>query len=1245
MIRSTPPRTLCSRTSRFARAFWPLSGSIALLCAAAQGAEISKLQNNIALNLAGAWNGGAVPGPADVMLWDSLFTTPTLAANLSPLGGDLSVQGLRVTNVGGAANAATTMVGFNNASAANTLTIGSAGINLSTATQALLIQSKVLLGADQAWSVANANTAGNPTGLNNGEDISFSAAANATFNLGGRVVNTTGAGQISISSGYSISNGTINIANNLFVIQGGASRVTSVGADVNLSVASGAILHFQGNSQAVTSSANITLNGGTLRMMNNQASVGNVTIGGTINVASASTLLKGNNFGGGGGSATGVTALVSANITGSGALTVTNNAGVALPILFSGDNSGYSGTISFGGTAGRISQLNSATAGSAAATWNVTAGHTLALNGVNVNLGTLTGGGTVNTSLAGTSTASVGAGSFTGILANGTGVLALTKVGSGTLSLTGANTYTGATTVNGGTLITTPAQTGATNITVADGATFGVDLVTAGTAFNTPSLAVGTITGGSVQFGTGALGNPTAPIINATAFNPVAGTTLRLTGTALSVANDIPLLSYSGVIGGGGFAGLGLNLPARTLGALVDNSANSRIDLNITSIEQVKWRGNLDGNWDADIDGTGTTGTQNWLTTTSLTPTKYLQGSGGIDAVNFDDSATGTSTINLTTTLTPIGTTVNNNLAGVPVYTFQGPGKLSGTGPLTKQGNGTLVLANTVAYDHSGGTTISGGTLQIGDGVTNGVGILPGGAITNNATMVFNRPDSYAVSQSIGGTGTIIKNTTNDLTFSAAATNAHNYQINGGRLLFSGGGNLSGVVSGSGLLENTAGTLQLSGTSPNTNTAVTTISGGRIELNKSPGVNAVGGDITVTGAGTFTILQANQIPDTATLTFLGTSGDAVPGTPGNETVANVMMNPSVNTAQFIMRSGFTVTGTATVLDGILGVASAHEATVNALVMDPGSIMRIAGGSGASILNVGAGGITASGGDIQVKFSTTDNAATLNLGGNFTATGNVMFSNANYGGASVNVVNLTGSRVFDIATGTTTTVAPDIGGTGSLTKTGNGTLTLNASSVATHAGGTTVNAGTLRVNGTVSGAVLVDGATAVLDGTGTVGAVNVANGGKVAPGVTTGILTTGGLAMIAGTALEMEINATSPGTGYDQLAVNGTVDLGSATLSLSGSYLTTPAITNDLFFLVVNDDVDPITGTFAGLPEGSHIFAPNGQDFIISYFGDSVTSAATGGNDVVLQAVPEPAGATLLLAGLGALAARRSRRRH
>src|SRR6218665_3887213 len=86
------------------------------LAAVSQGAEFPKLFNNTALNLGGAWDAaGAVPGTGDVMLWNSTFVdTASAATALSPMGADLSVQGIKITNVGGTRNQATRFIGFQN---------------------------------------------------------------------------------------------------------------------------------------------------------------------------------------------------------------------------------------------------------------------------------------------------------------------------------------------------------------------------------------------------------------------------------------------------------------------------------------------------------------------------------------------------------------------------------------------------------------------------------------------------------------------------------------------------------------------------------------------------------------------------------------------------------------------------------------------------------------------------------------------------------------------------------------------------------------------------------------------------------------------------------------------------------------------------------------------------------------------------------------------------------------------------
>ena len=88
-----------------------------------------------------------------------------------------------------------------------------------------------------------------------------------------------------------------------------------------------------------------------------------------------------------------------------------------------------------------------------------------------------------------------------------------------------------------------------------------------------------------------------------------------------------------------------------------------------------------------------------------------------------------------------------------------------------------------------------------------------------------------------------------------------------------------------------------------------------------------------------------------------------------------------------------------------------------------------------------------------------------------------------------------------------------------------------------------------------------------------------------------------------------INGDTPGTGYDQLTVNGSIDLTGQTLQLSlGAF--TP-MTSGTFRIIDNASGSPITGTFAGLPEGAPVTI-NGQPFRITYRGESL------GRSVVLR---------------------------
>jgi MYXO-CTERM domain-containing protein len=219
----------------------------------------------------------------------------------------------------------------------------------------------------------------------------------------------------------------------------------------------------------------------------------------------------------------------------------------------------------------------------------------------------------------------------------------------------------------------------------------------------------------------------------------------------------------------------------------------------------------------------------------------------------------------------------------------------------------------------------------------------------------------------------------------------------------------------------------------------------------------------------------------------------------------------------------------------------------------------------------------------------------------------------------------------------------------LLKTGTGRLELTGAN--TFSGSTIVHEGSLAVNnaGSTASSFIADvHAGATLGGNGTVGPVSITPNGTLAPG--SDLTNTGILSVVApnantavtftgaGARFSIQVGGTVAGTGHDQIAVTGGVSLNGATLQ--GSLLNnfTPA-PNDLFFIIINDGTDPVSGQFA---EGNLAFL-DFQAFSISYQGDSATNSVTGGNDVVLQLVPEPGTAVLGVAGLLLLTVRRRRR--
>ena len=250
----------------------------------------------------------------------------------------------------------------------------------------------------------------------------------------------------------------------------------------------------------------------------------------------------------------------------------------------------------------------------------------------------------------------------------------------------------------------------------------------------------------------------------------------------------------------------------------------------------------------------------------------------------------------------------------------------------------------------------------------------------------------------------------------------------------------------------------------------------------------------------------------------------------------------------------------------------------------------------------------------------------------TSLASILFSDTNYAlyGNSLNItegitnqpeggtnffypdLNTTDPLVIDVESGGALVLNDAFAGSGTISKEDGGMLIYSGTTMNSFIGNVAVNNGTCRVDGSFTdGSFAISGG--LLEGTGTVSSVTM-SGGTLKPGDSPGIFhIQGDLTMSAGAVFQTELNGAFPGSGYGQLQVNGGVNLNGASLNLVPGYSITPGTA---FLIVVNGGTDPVSGTFAGLPEGA-VFSAGGQYFSISY------KTGSGGNDIAVTAVNLP----------------------
>ena len=1025
------------------------------------------------------------------------------------------------------------------------------------------------------------------------------SSANSTFISQGTLQIGDGGANGSIGSRAITNNSVLAINSSTNITFGSGNGITGTGVLVQMGTGTTTL-----NGSNTTYSGGTLISGGTLRVGAGVSGSVFDTNGslGTGNVTNNATLAF---------SRRGASDTVSNNISGTGALTMFGAIG---SLTLAGSNS-YSGPttidssytlqIGTGSTNGTLGSGSVSNAGilsfnrsdlytasnaisGAGALRQIGTGTTILL-GSNSSSGTTTvTNGTLQIGNGGTS-GSVGSGA---ISLSGAGLLAFNRADSVTMT----NSIGG----GGGALLQ---MGGGTLIVTGLGATYGQTVISDGT------LQIGD-GGANGSIGAGAITNNSVLAIHSStnitfgSGNGITGTGVLVqmgTGTTTLVASNT---TYSGgTLISGGTLQLGNGAQYDTTGSLGTG--------NVTNNATLAFKRNLaNETFSNNISGTG-----------ALT----MFGSAAGLTLAGSNSYSGLTTINSGNTL-QIGTGSTNGTLGTGSVSNAGTlsfnrsdlyiasNTISGSGALSQVGTGTTILLGN--NSSSGTTTVTNGTLQIGNGGTSGS--VGSGAISLSGAglLAFNRADSVTMTNSIGGGGGAL------------------LQMGGGTLIVTGLGATYGqtVISDGTLQIGDGGANGSIGAGAITNNSVLVInSSTNVTFANSQAIRGTGVLIQM-GTGTTTLVASNTTYSGGTLISGGTlqvggggSGSQY-DTNGSLGTGNVTNNATLAFSRRIASdtasNNISGTGALTVSGNSTALTLAGSNSYSGLTtINSGNSLRIGTGSINGTLGTGsvsnAGTLSFNRSDLYTVTSAISGAGALSQIGTGTTT-------------------LSGSNTY---TGTTSITA------GSLIVASTGSLSSSAVSISSGA--------TLRYNGSSSlaSSITVGGGgsgRAVLGGTGTINsevALNSLND-VLSPGNSPGIQNFTPSQTWSSFTYDWELNnftGTTAGVDFDQISMAGALNLSGRNYTLNVISLTAGNVPGDVpDFTEVDTSWIILTasGGISGFDDREWLVDTNSFSALGSIAG-RFTISQSGNNLNLNYVVPEPSTyALLLLAGAGWLLLKR-----